>query len=247
MRPGILATALMTALLPPSAPAQPQSPFLDKYVGQAEQQRDAGDLAAALASVERALERNPRSLRALELQAELARQRDTLILIASENTASPAVMAAAGSWFTNKYAEGYPGRRYYGGCAHLDVCERLARERACELFGAEHANVQPHSGTQANLEVYGATLEPGDTLLGMDLSHGGHLTHGHPLNFSGKYFKVVPYGVRKEDERIDYEALEKLAVEHRPKIIVVGASAYPRTIDFEAVTPGTILDSVNGE
>jgi glycine hydroxymethyltransferase len=140
-----------------------------------------------------------------------------------------------GTDLTNKYAEGYPGRRYYGGCEFVDVAENLAIERAKELFGADHANVQPHSGAQANTAVYLATLQPGDTILGMDLAHGGHLTHGHPLNFSGKYFTVVPYGVRKEDERIDYEALAALAAEHRPKIIVVGASAYPRTIDFEAV------------
>ena len=142
---------------------------------------------------------------------------------------------ALGTVLTNKYAEGYPGRRYYGGCEFVDVAETLAIERAKQLFGADHANVQPHSGAQANTAVYLAALQPGETILGMDLSHGGHLTHGHPLNFSGKYFKVVPYGVRKDDERIDYDVLERLAVEHRPKVIVVGASAYPRTIDFEAV------------
>jgi glycine hydroxymethyltransferase len=167
------------------------------------------------------------------LKAELARQRDTLILIASENTASPAVMAAAGSWFTNKYAEGYPGRRYYGGCAHLDVCERLARERACELFGADHANVQPHSGTQANLEVYGATLEPGDTILSMSLDHGGHLSHGHPVNIVGKLYDIQSYGVTKAGV-IDMEEVAKKAAECKPKMIVCGASAYSRTIDFEA-------------
>ena len=156
-------------------------------------------------------------------------------MIASENFVSEAVLEAMGTVLTAKYAEGYPGRRYYGGCEFVDVAETLAIERAKELFGADHANVQPHSGAQANTAVYLATLEPGDTILGMDLSHGGHLTHGHPLNFSGKYFKVVPYGVRKEDERIDYDALASLAAEHRPKIIVAGASAYPRTIDFEAV------------
>ena len=166
---------------------------------------------------------------------ETRRQGSQLEMIASENFVSEAVLEALGTVLTNKYAEGYPGRRYYGGCEFVDVAETLAIERAKKLFGADHANVQPHSGAQANTAVYLATLEPGDTILGMDLSHGGHLTHGHPLNFSGKYFKVVPYGVRQEDERIDYEALEKLAVEHRPKIIVVGASAYPRTIDFEAV------------
>jgi glycine hydroxymethyltransferase len=166
---------------------------------------------------------------------ETRREGSQLEMIASENFVSEAVLEALGTVLTNKYAEGYPGRRYYGGCEFVDVAENLAIERAKELFGADHANVQPHSGAQANTAVYLAALEPGDTLLGMDLSHGGHLTHGHPLNFSGKYFEVVPYGVRKEDERIDYEALATLAAEHRPKIIVVGASAYPRTIDFEAV------------
>ncbi len=168
-----------------------------------------------------------------ELAAELQRQQETIILIASENTTSPAVMAASGSWFTNKYAEGYPGRRYYGGCAHLDVCERLARERAKELFGADHANVQPHSGTQANLEVYGAVLEPGDTILAMSLDHGGHLSHGHPVNFVGKVYTIVNYGVSQGEERIDLEEVARLAREHRPKMIVCGASAYSRTIDFE--------------
>ena len=169
------------------------------------------------------------------IRNETRREGSQLEMIASENFVSEAVLEAMGTVLTNKYAEGYPGRRYYGGCEFVDVAETLAIERAKQLFGADHANVQPHSGAQANTAVYLATLQPGDTLLGMDLSHGGHLTHGHPLNFSGKYFKVVPYGVRKDDERIDYDALEKLAVEHRPKVIVVGASAYPRTIDFEAV------------
>ena len=166
---------------------------------------------------------------------ETRREGSQLEMIASENFVSEAVLEAMGTVLTNKYAAGYPGRRYYGGCEFVDVAETLAIERAKQLFGADHANVQPHSGAQANTAVYLATLQPGDTILGMDLSHGGHLTHGHPLNFSGKYFKVVPYGVRKDDERIDYDVLEKLAVEHRPKVIVVGASAYPRTIDFEAV------------
>ncbi len=166
---------------------------------------------------------------------ETRRQGNQLEMIASENFVSEAVLEAMGTVLTAKYAEGYPGRRYYGGCEYVDVAEDLAIERAEQLFGADHANVQPHSGAQANTAVYLATLEPGDTILGMDLSHGGHLTHGHPLNFSGKYFQVVPYGVRKEDERIDYDALAALAAEHRPKVIVVGASAYPRTIDFEAV------------
>jgi len=166
------------------------------------------------------------------IRAELGRQRHTLELIASENFASPAVLAASGSVFTNKYAEGYPGRRYYGGCEHTDVVENLARDRAKALFGAQHANVQPHSGTQANVAVYMSCLEPGDTILGMDLAHGGHLTHGHPLNFSGKYFNVVAYGVRREDEILDYEQVERLAEEHRPKLIVVGASAYSRFMDY---------------
>jgi glycine hydroxymethyltransferase len=169
------------------------------------------------------------------VRSETRRQGDQLEMIASENFVSEAVLEALGTVLTNKYAEGYPGRRYYGGCEFVDVAESLAIARAKQLFGADHANVQPHSGAQANTAVYMATLKPGETLLGMNLSHGGHLTHGHPLNFSGKYFTVVAYGVRKEDERIDYEGLKRLAVEHRPKVIVVGASAYPRTIDFEAV------------
>jgi glycine hydroxymethyltransferase len=169
------------------------------------------------------------------VRAETVRQGRQLEMIASENFVSEAVLEALGSVLTNKYAEGYPGRRYYGGCEFVDVAESLAIARAKELFGADHANVQPHSGAQANTSVYMATCKPGDTILGMNLSHGGHLTHGHPLNFSGKYFNVVAYGVRKEDERIDYAELERLAVEHKPKLIVVGASAYPRIIDFEAV------------
>jgi glycine hydroxymethyltransferase len=169
------------------------------------------------------------------IRHEVARQEEGLELIASENFVSPAVLEAQGSVLTNKYAEGYPGRRYYGGCEFVDVAESLAIARAKELFGADHANVQPHSGAQANMAVYIAKLKPGDTLLGMNLAHGGHLTHGHPLNFSGKYFKVVPYGVTERDERIDYEELERLAREHRPKMIVVGASAYPRVIDFARI------------
>jgi glycine hydroxymethyltransferase len=164
--------------------------------------------------------------------AEGERQETGLELIASENFVSAAILEAAGSVLTNKYAEGYPGKRYYGGCEHVDVVESLAIERAKALFGAEHANVQPHSGAQANMAVLLATLQPGDTILGMNLAHGGHLTHGHPLNFSGKYFKVVPYGVRQSDERIDYDEVERLALEHAPKLIIAGASAYPRTIDF---------------
>jgi glycine hydroxymethyltransferase len=169
------------------------------------------------------------------IQDEQRRQQDGLELIASENFVSPAVLAAAGSVMTNKYAEGYPGKRYYGGCEFVDVAESLAIERAKALFGAEHANVQPHSGAQANMSVYVAMLKPGDTILGMNLAHGGHLTHGHPLNFSGKYFNIVPYGVRKEDERLDYDELARLADEHKPKMIVVGASAYPRVFDFARV------------
>ena len=163
---------------------------------------------------------------------ELSRQQQNLELIASENIVSPAVMAAMGSVLTNKYAEGYPGRRYYGGCYAVDVAEDIARRRACELFGAEHANVQPHSGSQANQTVYFAMLEPGDTVMGMSLSEGGHLTHGSPVNISGKYFNFVPYGVDPETHRIDYDKLRELAHECKPKMIVCGASAYPRAIDF---------------
>jgi glycine hydroxymethyltransferase len=166
---------------------------------------------------------------------EVTRQASGLELIASENFVSNAVLEAAGSVFTNKYAEGYPGRRYYGGCEHTDVVERLAIDRAKALFGADHANVQPHSGAQANMAVYFTLLKPGDTVLGMNLSHGGHLTHGHPLNFSGKLYHIVAYGVRKEDERLDYDELERLAMEHAPKMIMVGASAYPRVIDFPRI------------
>jgi glycine hydroxymethyltransferase len=166
---------------------------------------------------------------------ETRRQGDHLEMIASENFVSEAVLEALGSVLTNKYAEGYPGRRYYGGCQFVDVAERLAIERAKQLFGAEHANVQPHSGAQANMAVFMAALKPGDTILGMNLSHGGHLTHGHPLNFSGRYFKVVAYGVRKDDERIDYDEMLRLAEQHRPKVVVAGASAYPRRLDFAAV------------
>jgi glycine hydroxymethyltransferase len=166
---------------------------------------------------------------------EVHRQNSGLELIASENFVSQAVMEAQGSVLTNKYAEGYPGKRYYGGCEFVDVAESLAIARAKELFGAEHANVQPHSGAQANMAVYFTLLKPGDTVLGMNLAHGGHLTHGHPLNFSGKLYTIVPYGVRKDDERIDYEELGRLAHEHKPKMIMVGASAYPRVIDFERI------------
>jgi len=163
---------------------------------------------------------------------EIGRQASGLELIASENFVSNAVLEAAGSVFTNKYAEGYPGRRYYGGCEFTDVVERLAIDRAKALFGADHANVQPHSGAQANMAVYFTLLKPGDTVLGMNLSHGGHLTHGHPLNFSGKLYTIVPYGVRQDDERLDYDELERLADQHKPKMIMVGASAYPRVIEF---------------
>lgn len=164
--------------------------------------------------------------------SEVNRQRAKIELIASENFVSEAVLEAAGSPLTNKYAEGYPGKRYYGGCEHVDVAENLAIERAKQLFGADHVNVQPHSGAQANTAVYFAALNPGDTVLGMNLAHGGHLTHGMAINISGKYFNFIPYGVSPADERIDYDALEALAMEHRPKMIVAGASAYPRIIDF---------------
>src|ERR671924_419715 len=172
---------------------------------------------------------------AAAIKNEVRRQAEGLELIASENFVSNAVLEAAGSVMTNKYAEGYPGKRYYGGCEFVDVAESLAIARAKKLFGAEHANVQPHSGAQANMAVYLTLLRPGDTVLGMNLAHGGHLTHGHPLNFSGKLYTIVPYGVRKDDERIDYEELERLAHEHKPKMIMVGASAYPRIIDFPRI------------
>jgi glycine hydroxymethyltransferase len=163
---------------------------------------------------------------------EVRRQHEGLELIASENFVSEAVLEAAGSVFTNKYAEGYPGKRYYGGCEFTDVVENLARDRAKQLFGAEHANVQPHSGSQANQAAYASVIKPGDTILGLNLAHGGHLTHGHPLNFSGKTYKIVPYGVTKETETIDYDELEKLATAEHPKLIIGGGSAYPRIIDF---------------
>ena len=166
------------------------------------------------------------------IQHEVERQHSQIELIASENFTSQAVLDATGSVFTNKYAEGYPGKRYYGGCEFTDVVENLARDRAKKLFGAEYANVQPHSGSQANQAAYAAVLSPGDTIMGLNLAHGGHLTHGHHLNFSGKTYHVVPYGVRKEDERIDYDELERLANEHHPKMIIAGASAYPRILDF---------------
>ena len=168
------------------------------------------------------------------MEAELKRQRDNIELIASENFVSPAVMDAMGTHLTNKYAEGYPGKRYYGGCVNVDVVENLARERAKQLFGCEHVNIQPHSGSQANIAVYFAMLNPGDTILGMNLSHGGHLTHGSPVNLSGKYFNVVPYGV-DETGFIDYDEFEKIAKECKPKMIVAGASAYARVIDFERI------------
>ena len=169
---------------------------------------------------------------AAAIDNEARRQHEGLELIASENFVSEAVLEAAGSVFTNKYAEGYPGKRYYGGCEFADVVENLARDRAKQLFGAEHANVQPHAGSQANMEAYAAVLQPGDTILGLNLAHGGHLTHGHHLNFSGKTYKIVPYGVTREAETIDYDELEKLAEQERPKLIVGGGSAYPRVIDF---------------
>src|SRR3954465_12771369 len=166
------------------------------------------------------------------IQHERERQHSQLELIASENFVSEAVLEATGSVFTNKYAEGYPGRRYYGGCEYTDIVENLARERAKKLFGGGDVNVQPHSGSQANQAAYAAVLQAGDTIMGLNLAHGGHLTHGHQLNFSGKTYKVIPYSVRKEDERIDYEDVQRLAEEHKPKMIITGASAYPRIIDF---------------
>jgi glycine hydroxymethyltransferase len=168
------------------------------------------------------------------IRLETERQEYNLELIASENFVSEAVLEAQGSVLTNKYAEGYPGKRYYGGCHNVDIIENLAIARAKDLFGADHANVQPHSGSQANMAVYFSVLKPGDTVLGMNLAHGGHLTHGSPVNFSGRFFNIVPYGVTKENQTIDYDEVERLAIEHRPKMIVVGASAYPRIIDFAA-------------
>jgi len=176
------------------------------------------------------------------IQREIQRQHDQLELIASENFTSLAVLEAAGCVMTNKYAEGYPGARWYGGCEFVDVAERLAIERVKALFGAEHANVQPHSGTQANIAVFYATLERGDKILAMSLAHGGHLSHGHPKNYSGKYFTIIPYGVRKDTEQIDYDELQRLAQEHKPKMILAGYSAYPRTLDFERFRQ--IADSV---
>jgi len=187
--------------------------------------------AVSLSRMQRTLaETDPEIARAIH--REVGRQAEGLELIASENFVSSAILEAAGSVLTNKYAEGYPGRRYYGGCEFVDVAESLAIERAKKLFGADHANVQPHSGAQANMTVYFTVVKPGDTVLGMNLAHGGHLTHGHPLNFSGRFYNIVPYGVRKDDERIDYDEAERLAQQHKPKMIIVGASAYPRFIDF---------------
>jgi glycine hydroxymethyltransferase len=187
----------------------------------------ASSLSRPLASVDPEI--------AAAIAHESDRQEFGLELIASENFVSRAVLEAQGSVLTNKYAEGYPGKRYYGGCEFVDVAESLAIARAKQLFGADHANVQPHAGAQANMAVYFAAVKPGDTVLGMNLAHGGHLTHGHPLNFSGQLYKIVPYGVRQDDERIDYEELERLAHEHKPRMIVVGASAYPRFIDYERI------------
>src|SRR5215472_1786594 len=166
------------------------------------------------------------------IRREIERQHSHLELIASENFTSEAILQAAGSVFTNKYAEGYPAKRYYGGCEFVDVVENLARERAKQLFGTEHANVQPHSGSQANQAAYAAVCAPGDTIMGLNLAHGGHLTHGHALNFSGKTYRVVPYNVSRDDERIDYDEVERLAHEHKPKLIIAGGSAYPRIFDF---------------
>src|SRR6202453_2234513 len=192
------------------------------------------DLSASLASSDPEI--------ANQIRNEIVRQHEGLEMIASENFVSRAVLEAAGTVFTNKYAEGYPGKRYYGGCEFADVVENLARERAKQIFGAEHANVQPHAGSQANMEAYAAVLQPGDTILGLNLAHGGHLTHGFHLNFSGKTYKIVPYGVTKETETIDYDGLEKLAEAHRPKMLIGGGSAYPRIIDFARMRE--IADSV---
>ncbi len=175
-------------------------------------------------------ESDPEVYRAIQQETE--RQGAQIELIASENFTSEAILEAAGSVFTNKYAEGYPGKRYYGGCEYADVVENLARERAKKLFRAEYVNVQPHSGSQANQAAYASVLQPGDTILGLNLAHGGHLTHGHQLNFSGKTYRVIAYGVRKDDERIDYDELARLAAEHKPKMIIAGGSAYARVLDF---------------
>ena len=183
---------------------------------------------------------------AAAMEGELRRQRENIELIASENFTSPEVMAAMGSHLTNKYAEGYPGKRYYGGCQWVDAVEELARERACALFGAEHANVQPHSGAQANLAAYFSLLQPGDTVLGMDLSHGGHLTHGSPVNFSGRYYRFVSYGVREDTERLDYDQILALAKACRPRLIVAGASAYPRALDFAKFRDIADQDYISG-
>src|SRR6201985_2790654 len=169
---------------------------------------------------------------AAAIEHERLRQHEGLEMIASENFVSEGVLEAAGSVFTNKYAEGYPGKRYYGGCEFSDVVENLARDRARQIFGAEHANVQPHSGSQANMTAYMALLQPGDSVMGLNLAHGGHLTHGHPLNFSGKMYKIIPYGVRKDTETIDYDEMEQIAIRERPRMIIGGGSAYSRVIDF---------------
>ncbi|WP_282938741.1 serine hydroxymethyltransferase [Paenibacillus sp. RC67] len=184
--------------------------------------------------MEQLRKQDPKIVEAMNL--EIGRQRDKIELIASENFVSEAVMQAMGTVLTNKYAEGYPGRRYYGGCEYVDIVEDIARDRAKELFGAEHANVQPHSGAQANMAVYLAALQPGDTVLGMNLAHGGHLTHGSPVNASGLLYNFVAYGVRESDSRIDYDEVRKVAFKHKPRLIVAGASAYPRIIDFEALS-----------
>src|SRR6201994_4076580 len=201
-----------------------------------------GGMPSQTAALQSRALREPYPPVAQAIANEVVRQHEGLEMIASENFVSRAVLEAAGSIFTNKYAEGYPGKRYYGGCEHADAVENLARERAKKLFGAEYANVQPHSGSQANQAAYSAVLQHGDTIMGLNLAHGGHLTHGHPLNFSGKTYHVVPYGVRREDERIDYEELAKLAEEHKPKMVIGGGSAYPRIIDFKRFRE--IADSV---
>jgi len=196
--------------------------------------RNSGFFAKGLAESDPAV--------AASVQDELGRQRQKIELIASENIVSRAVLEAQGSVLTNKYAEGYPGKRYYGGCEYVDVAEQLAIERACKLFDCSFANVQPHSGANANQAVFYALLQPGDAFMGLDLAAGGHLTHGHPANFSGKWFKPVPYTVRRDDQRIDMEQVARLAQEHKPKLIIAGGSAYPRIIDFAAFRK--IADSI---
>ena len=226
----------MLCLSGKSTPPEPGRKILDAFIaakfegGRHERRVDKMDIRLAAPQLRL---RNVDPAVAEAIEHERLRQQENIELIASENFTSPAVLEAQGSVLTNKYAEGLPKKRWYGGCENVDTVEQLAIDRAKKLFGAEHANVQPHSGSQANMAVYFAVLKPGDKMLTMDLSHGGHLTHGNKVNFSGKFFEIVHYGVRKDDERIDYDQLAAMAREHKPKMITVGASAYPRIIDFQ--------------